>query len=245
LAGSLCLCCFKPGHTTQGSARSGCILYGTDPGQAQDALPGLARMDFSQDHENGLVWVLKQLSDVLDLSPAFGMYDDGEESPNAAASWKVLLPATAGAPLSGGTVAVGRQLVKVLKEKPVNEKPVNLGSALTAICAHEYGHILQFKFIYADLAKLPSAGVRTELHADFVCGYFGAFRKQVQPTYDAATQAETQFRLGDGKYKRVSHGTPEQRGDAVYQGFLLGLEGKINPKDLAARGLEYVRGLRL
>lgn len=202
-------------------------------------------MDFSQDHENGLVWVLKQLSDVLDLSPAFGMYDDGEENPNAAASWKVLLPATAGPALLDGTVAVGRQLVEVLKKKRVNGRPLDLSGALTAICAHEYGHILQFKFIYAELAKLSSSGVRAELHADFVCGYFGAFRKKVQPTYDAATQAETQFLLGDGKYKRVSHGTPEQRADAVYQGFLLGLEGKMNSKDLATKGLVYVRGLQL
>ena len=84
-----------------------------------------------------------------------------------------------------------------------------------------------------------------------MCGYYGAYRKRIDPLYDALTQAVTQFEAGDKKesnqikYVAVSHGTYEQRGDAVYAGYLLGLGGRISPELVAQRGFEYVRGLSL
>src|SRR5262249_25799488 len=187
------------------------------------------------------VIVLRQLSEVLEVSPSFGVYDDDVKKPNAVASDMSLLPVISGFPNADGTVAVGRHLIQVLQDQAAD-----FGSALTAVSAHEYGHILQFKFVVDELMKLPKPDMSAELHADFVCGYFAAFRKLVQPRYDAATQAETQYHYGDdGKYIKQSHGTPDQRGDAVYAGFLLGRNGKIDPKLLATIAFDYVRKLRL
>lgn len=131
----------------------------------------------------------------------------------------------------------------------LRKKSADFGSALTATCAHEYGHILQFRTVYDKLQRLPQGDIKIELHADFVCGYYGAHRKRIDPLYDALTQAVTQFEAGDKKepgqinYVAVSHGTYEQRGDAVYAGYLLGLGGQFSPELVAQRGFEYVKGL--
>jgi hypothetical protein len=240
IAGSMCACCTRRSSEAQHFSRSDCILYQAAPENDQSGLPGLSRLDFSQDFENGLVIVLRQLSELLQLNASFGLYDDPVRSPNAVASLNSLLPAMDGSSAPDGTVALGRKLIDVHRTKTAN-----LGASISAVSAHEYGHLLQYKSVYGDLRKLTNRKVRIELHADFVCGYFAAHRRRVQPNYPAAIQAITQYRYGDAEYIPVSHGTKDQRGDAVYAGFLLGRDGVVDPKVVAAKGFEYVRKLEL
>lgn len=241
VGGGLCLCGFHTA-TTQALPREGCVLYQTAPASGDTGLAGLSRLNLNDHFANGLVIILGQLAEVLTLKASFGLYDDDDQKPNAVASPTSLLPMISGAEASDGTVAVGRKLISVLE---VQER--DFGSALTAICAHEFGHILQFQTVINDLGQLPNSIVRRELHADFVCGYFAAYRRESDPRYDALTQAITQYHFGDGQYNQdvKGHGTYEQRGNAVYAGFLLGRRGRIEPKRVAVLGLDYVRNLNL
>jgi hypothetical protein len=46
--------------------------------------------------------------------------------------------------------------------------------ALTAICAHEFAHVLQFKLnLNSSLSRNQRTVKRSELHADFLAGFFG------------------------------------------------------------------------
>ena len=191
---------------------------------------------------------MTSLGELLKVDVALGYYDDPVKSPNAGASHERLLKRLTGAIGADGFVVIGRRLIGQLQNS------TNFGAALTAVCAHEYGHILQYKYLTQQLQAMMDTDetqlmVRVELHADFVSGYFGAHRRREDPTYPAVIQAITQFRRGDkpgnGEYVLVTHGSPDQRGDAVYAGFLLGQSGVQTPEKVALLGLEYVKGLKL
>lgn len=183
---------------------------------------------------------------TLGVMPAFVLYDDPPKNPNALSCESSVVAGAVSTP--DGTVAVGRKLLSILQSKAAN-----FGSPVTATCAHEFGHILQFKTVLHDLQRLPDSLIRIELHADYICGYYGAHRKKIDPNYDALSQAVTQFEAGDRdpsgnpSYKAINHGTFQQRGNAVYAGFLLGLDGPkdIKPEEVARRGFNYVRGLKI
>jgi hypothetical protein len=70
--------------------------------------------------------------------------------------------------------------------------------AVTAVCAHEFGHILQFKL---NLRPIILAGQRTtkrlELHAACLAGYAAGFLKLKKPTYLAAVFATQKYSSGD------------------------------------------------
>lgn len=242
--GMACACWASPSFTQTRKLLT-CVRYQTNSGNASGGLSGLAKLDLNVDYGNGLIAILSDLGDQLGVRPSFALYDDPATNPNALSCQTPLLTDVLGAS-KDGTVAVGRKMIDLLRAKSAD-----FGSALTATCAHEYGHILQFGTVYDKLQRLPSGDIKIELHADFVCGYYGAHRKRIDPLYDALTQAQTQFEAGDKmeanqiKYVAVSHGTYEQRGDAVYAGYLLGLEGRISPELVAQRGFEYVSGLSL
>lgn len=241
LTGMACACLVSPSFA-QTQRLPTCVRYQTAPVDDSGGLSGLAKLDLNVDYGNGLIAILADLGDQLGIRPSFALYDDPATNPNALSCQIPLLTEVLGSS-TDGTVAVGRTMIELLR------KSVDFGSALTATCAHEYGHILQFGTVYNKLQRLPSGEIKIELHADFVCGYYGAHRKRIDPLYDALTQAVTQFEAGDKKesnevkYVAVSHGTYEQRGDAVYAGYLLGLGGKLSPELVAQRGLEYVREL--
>ena len=244
LVGSACAFCASPDYGNS-KHRLTCVLYDKDPQDSAGGLFGLGRLDLNTNDALGLGIILKDLSDELEIKPTFAMYDDDASNPNALSSQTTLSPEILGQS-EYGTVALGRKMLAILKWKYGDL----YRSAVTATCAHEYGHILQFKTLYSLLQRLPGGKIRIELHADFVSGYYGAHRKRIDPQYDALTQAVTQFEAGDKEtgdegYHAVSHGTFEQRGDAVYAGFLLGFEGKKDPKIVAEKGLDYVRSVSL
>jgi hypothetical protein len=246
LAGGLCLCHGIPARA-EPTTRPSCIYYNDNPGTDNGGLDGLAPLTLADDYNsNGFVMLLGEMKATLGVSPVVVLYDDPLKNPNALSCDRTLIADAP--PAADGTVAVGRKLLNLMRSKPAT-----FGSAMTATCAHEFGHILQFKTVLYDLQRLQDSAIRIELHADFVCGYYGAHRKRIDPKYDALTQAVTQFEAGDRdlsgtpSYKAVNHGTFQQRGDAVYAGFLLGLDGpkNITPEDVAKKGLDYVHGVTL
>ncbi|MBA5639801.1 metalloprotease [Duganella sp. LX20W] len=156
-----------------------------------------------------LARTLAAVSETLKVLPSFAYYDD-YDGLNAYATPKVRLVN------ADGTVLFGQRLLSRLmsgKESPE--------VAVAAVCAHEFGHILQFK---RGLDKVVGAGQRTvkrvELQADFFAGYFAGVRKLQRPNFPAAVFAMTQYHFGDNMVNDPGHhGTPEERGAAISKGF--------------------------
>ena len=184
-----------------------------------------------------------ELTMLLQISASPGFYDDGDSGPrgNACASFKPLFPIVQGAPPVDGGVAFGRKCYAGL---------AGSSAAIGGIYAHEMGHLLQQKFIQEqlyDLRNQDQSVVREELHADFVCGYYAAFRKQRQLDWNVVIEADLQFSFGDYEYANpLHHGTPEERKAAVQAGLAYGLAStKRPPAQVANDGLEYVKSLIL
>lgn len=156
-----------------------------------------------------LAQTLAKISTVFEVLPGFAYYDD-TESKNAYATGDVKLKN------ADGTVLFGQILLgDILGGKD------NPDVAVAAICAHEFGHILQFKHgLEKVVGKDQPTIKRIELQADFFAGYFAGIRKKEKPSYPAAVFAMTQFLLGDQNLgSQGHHGTPDERGKAVSEGF--------------------------
>ncbi len=98
--------------------------------------------------------------------PGFAYFDDSAGM-NAHATTRQLLSR------SDGTVLFGRRLLDTLLAR--REHP---DVAVSAVCAHEFGHIAQYKIgIHKQLREGEETVKRLELHADFLAGYFAGCRK--------------------------------------------------------------------
>jgi hypothetical protein len=193
--------------------------------------------DAENDYENSLIVELFAMAEFLGLNFAFGYYQEST-IPNAAfvedAPLKPLHPEMP----SDGTILIGRKLLCETKQLAQN-----FGPAITALCAHESGHALQKKYMLRSKFKPsdddPYAQVRYELCADFVCGYYAAFRKDRDSSYPAQIQAITQFRKGDKKFEPSGHGTSDQRADAVTKGYLFAKKRPADGKAAVGEGVNY------
>lgn len=162
-----------------------------------------------KDFDFALAQTLARISEVFNVLPGFAYYED-VEAQNAYATAVVKLKN------ADGTVLFGQNLLRTVlagKESP--------DVAVAAVCAHEFGHILQFKY---GLDKVVSEGQKTvkrvELQADYLAGYFAGVRKRERPSFPAAVFAMTQFNNGDQQVTHQGHhGTPDERAQAVGQGF--------------------------
>jgi hypothetical protein len=244
LAGMTCSCISNPGLSA-GDDPS-CIFFNAGGAPSRD-FPGISRIVYGEDISNALVILIAKMSELFGVNVGVGYYDDPYDLPNAGASPDAVMADIVGNSRTfrgnseaDGTIGIGRHLVEQIREQSAS-----FGAALTAIIAHEYGHILQFKYLASQLMKLDyNYKLTAELHADFVCGYVAAFRKLEQPNYPAVIQADTQFRRGDdGSVRLIEHGTPDQRGECVLGGFLLGQKGRIDPREVAIKGFEFVKGV--
>jgi hypothetical protein len=173
-----------------------------------------------------------------------GFYDDSKScNGNAAADPRVLFPSIPNSPLKPeGTVVFGTKLLGILEQSPYQTP------AIAAVCAHEFGHLLQFKYVDQELKQIrDSEGsvVRIELFADFICGYHAGIRELRQDDYPAVIQALNQFRAGDHIFGGEHHGTPKERASSVEGGYQVGRGGVIRPEKIAKIALEYVKGLTL
>jgi hypothetical protein len=84
----------------------------------------------NSDFDYALAQTLSRIADTLDVLPTFSYYDD-YDAPNAKASPRKF------APSSDGSVLFGKRLFLRIMSAP--EHP-DIG--VTAVCAHEFGHVL-------------------------------------------------------------------------------------------------------
>ena len=169
----------------------------------------------------------------LEVLPGFAFYDD-RDGLNAYATPRIRMER------ADGTVLMGQGLLRRLMRQP--EAP---DACIAAVCAHEFGHILQYKRgLYAQLKPGQPTTKRVELQADFFAGYFAGMRKRERPSFPAAVFAMTQFTFGDNMVSDpLHHGTSEERGAAVVQGFETGYRDRLGLSDAIERSVRYVRTL--
>ncbi|MGX1317491.1 hypothetical protein AB7M17_000944 [Bradyrhizobium sp. USDA 377] len=183
-----------------------------------------------KDFDFALAQTLNRISDCLNVTPSFAYYDD-YDWPNALASDKISVAGT------DGTVLFGKRLLKKLMASA--EAP---DAAVAGVCAHEFGHILQYKLHLDKTLRAGQSTVkRVELNADFFAGYFAGVRKWERPSFNAAVIALTQFKSGDDMVDDKSHhGTPEERGKAIVKGYQTGHDDRKPLLDAIQIGLKYV-----
>lgn len=153
----------------------------------------------------------RELCREFRVAPDTWFFDD-TDGPNAFATW-LLRRGFKG----DGTVCLGRRLVRQVTRR--NELNRQWKTRLTAIMAHEWAHIVQFSRGH----RLP--GKSTELHADFLAGWFLG-RTRGARDYSADKQrTEAGYRIflyGDGDiHSPHHHGTGAERVSAIQSGFEL------------------------
>jgi len=180
--------------------------------------------------DQALAHTLAMLSQVFGVVPGFGFYDD-YDAMNAYASAAVRMNR------ADGTVLFGTRLLQ--RERARREAPE---VAVAAICAHEFGHIVQFKTgLYHRLIAGQPTLKRAELHADFLAGYFAGVRKKEKPDFPAAVFAVTQYHFGDAlTTRRIHHGTPQERGAAIVAGFKAAKEQNLAFGEALGTATRYV-----
>lgn len=186
-----------------------------------------------RDFDFALAHTLAKASSILEVFPGFAYYDD-YDSENAYATPKVRLTN------ADGTVLFGQRLLRRLMRNP--ESP---DISVAAVCAHEFGHILQFK---RGLSRIVGAGQgtvkRIELQADFFAGYFAGRRKLERPEYPAAVFATTQYSMGDNMLNHPGHhGTHQERAAAIVKGFEVAHRQRRNLPEAIRIGTDYVMQL--
>ena len=172
---------------------------------------------------------LTRISGLFDVYPGFGFYED-EEEPNAFATPKTVIQGTK------GTVAFGYTLLRnSLRTNPS-------GISIMGIIAHEFGHIVQYEQGIENRLKKGQSTVRlSELHADFLAGFYAGRRKLNFSDMDTDGLGDTFLGIGDFNYKNPQHhGTPQERIAALTEGFKLGKRMEYNILDVVNKGIEVV-----
>jgi len=124
--------------------------------------------------------MLSRLTDLFGVLPGFCFYDD-YDGPNAFATTATRLRR------ADGTVLYGKRHFLNHMASPESPEVV-----VTATCAHEFGHIVQYKYkLTKQLTDGQATAKRAELNADFFAGYFAGARKLQKPDYPAAVFAAT------------------------------------------------------
>lgn len=243
LAFGLALPCTCFAQSSRVRRNNGCILPEDDAKQFMDDqtdirlyITGNEQMiprSGDKDFDLALAHILARMSGTLEVLPGFAYYDD-YDGLNAYATPKVRLNN------ADGTVLFGQRLLERLMSSRENPEV-----AVAAVCAHEFGHILQFKH---GLDRIIGAGQptvkRVELQADFLAGYFAGIRKLERPTFPAAVFAMTQYNFGDNMVNHPSHhGTPDQRGAAISRGFDVAFREKRQLPEAIQISTSYVNNL--
>lgn len=182
-----------------------------------------------REFDYALAQTLSRISETFRVLPGFAYYDDHGHL-NAYASEKVRMAR------ADGTVLFGRGLLRRLLARP--EAP---DVAVTAVCAHEFGHILQYKLnLKKTVFARENTAKRVELHADYLAGYFAGISKLKRPDYPAAVFATTQHSAGGFRGGKGNHGTPDERAAAVVKGFEVAYRERRNLSDAVHVGVKYV-----
>lgn len=187
-----------------------------------------------RDFDYALAHTLSRMTDVFGVLPGFGYYDDAQ-SPNAYATPAVRMQS------ADGTVLFGRRL---LRETLAEREHPDVG--VSAVCAHEYAHILQYKMKLMDRLQSGQPTVkRIELHADYLAGFFAGVRKLQKSDYPAAVYATKAHSIGDFMFTdRNHHGTPDERAAAIVAGFNASFRERKTFAQGIETGLNYVQSVR-
>jgi hypothetical protein len=181
-----------------------------------------------REFDYALAQALSRIADVLQVLPEFAYYDDFDQ-PNALATSRRRMARTDGA------VLFGQRLLKRMLAWP--EQP---DVAVTAVCAHEFGHILQYKRGIAAILKAK----RIELHADYLAGFYAGIRKLQKPDYPAAVFATSIYSGGDYNINSPAHhGTPDERAAAIVRGFEAAHRERRSLAEAIQGGINYVSRL--
>ena len=212
------------------SAAEGCTLLHAQQGATP---PEERTLETSGDDvlDRALGRALVHISQEFDVYPGFSFYDDYDE-PNAIAAPFTLLEDTT------GTVLFGINLLHAqLDAHPDGD------IAVLGICAHEFGHIVQFfSPYYRQLRKAHATAKLVELHADFLAGYFVARRRERFPDMRLQGLGAAWEAMGDVKYNDPQHhGTSEQRLAAIEEGYFWGRDQGGEVRGAAEAGARYVK----
>lgn len=175
---------------------------------------------------------LRQMANTFGFRPGFGYYQDGS-SPNAVATPFRRFPNT------DGTVAFGLQLLDMCLKTRGGEV-----TALT-IAAHEWGHIMQFNQGYRQRITQRFPAYCMELHADYLAGFYLSEYRSKNPRANLQLVGSTWSQMGSGRFNDPgSHGTNQQRVDAIEGGFRYRKRNpSASPRDAAEVGLSFVSKL--
>jgi hypothetical protein len=242
LAGLCALPCCRPALAKQAIlvtlvSRGGCALQAGELDQIEAAagsaldFGGKAAIPSSGDAglDRALGAALVRMAETFGERPGFAFYDDSA-SPNAFATTDTRVGGT------WGTVLFGRTLFWKLVRANNDQ-----GIAVIATIAHEFGHVVQFRRkLNATLLNGQSTVKRTELHADYLSGYYLGTRKRENPQMSLLASGALFRDLGDTDTRSHDHhGTPDERIRSAEQGFKLGIAGaKLD--DAIRQGISYV-----
>lgn len=151
--------------------------------------------------------LLVHMSRFFAVEPQFGFIWE-EQGANAFAT------AYNDSGFADGTVAFGRRLLDIELNK------TNGDFAVMAICAHEFGHIRQYRDRYIGRIEDSLPRYCVELHADFAAGAFIAYWKRMMRPEHLLRIGDTWAGLGSTDFNNPgSHGTSVQRVRAIEAGF--------------------------
>lgn len=219
----------------------GCVMSSN---AAAGVLRGARRLAFKaeetsntsgdRDFDRALANTLAYISDNFGVLPGFAFLQDGN-APNAYASQSKALGR------EDGSVMFGLKLLADTLRMP--EAP---DAQVAAICAHEFGHICQFKAAAtAQLEKGFSTGKRIELHADYLAGFYAGLRRRERREFPAAVVALAQYNLGDDATSHPDHhGTQEERGRAVVEGYKASFERGESFKQAFDKGIAWALAVK-
>ena len=183
--------------------------------------------DLRFDHLLGIMLV--DLSKHFAVRPSFNLFDDGN-SPNAFAQ-------QGNNPNDHGIVLLGENM---LNHAMRQENDL----FIMGICAHEFGHIVQYRSgYYEQLARGNRTKKLTELHADFLSGYYIGIRNSNYSSRELYSLGQTWETLGDSAYtSHEHHGTPDERLAAIEAGFRFAHERpEFNINGANEVGARYLR----
>jgi hypothetical protein len=179
---------------------------------------------------------IKRLSDLFGQIPAFGFYRE-QDHPDIGAENAFATPERTEIAGTWGTIGFGTALFQ--KEMSTYDRG---GGTIIAIIAHEFGHIWAMRAGIIDAINAGQATVkRSELHADFLAGYFLGTRKRAAPNISLQAAGALFNRIGDYAVDNPNHhGTPEERVAAAEEGFKISYLQNREASYAFTAGLEYV-----
>lgn len=190
----------------------------------------MIRNSGDQEFDRALAITLARCGAFFGVGPGFAYYDDSDQI-NAYSTPRTRIAGT------DGTVLFGLRLLRKLMANPISPEV-----GVAAVCAHEYGHILQFKLgIVAKLRGDRPTARRVELHADFMAGFFAGLRRRERPKFPAHVVITTLSSMGDTlRSANDHHGTPAERRGAVVTGYKAAFEDHRACAEAVQIGINYV-----